>query len=263
MSSCFGRNRAGAGEKLRTIRTSAATAPSLVAKTGFEIHLGDFRIVGDELRHVLDHLRERVAIDRIGAADALEDLRRRDAVEHRQGVVLSGRRQTERDVLEHFDQDAAQPEGDQLAEHRVGHRADDDFVNSRAAGEHLLHLDAEQVRLRVVLLRVGDDGVVAAPGLFGALHADQHAASLGLVQDLRRHDLEHHRKADAGGDRRRFRGRRRHAFLGNGDSIRLAHELAFRCGERCAAFGFDGIQNTPDVGLVIGHHCSWRTVLLT
>ena len=35
MSSCFGRNRAGAGEKLTTIRTSAAIAPSLVAKTGF------------------------------------------------------------------------------------------------------------------------------------------------------------------------------------------------------------------------------------
>ena len=35
MSSCFGRYRAGAGEKSTTIRTSAAIAPSLVAKTGF------------------------------------------------------------------------------------------------------------------------------------------------------------------------------------------------------------------------------------
>ena len=49
-------------------------------------------------------------------------------------------RETERDVLEHFDQDAAQTEGDQLAEHRIGDRADDHFL---AAGEHLLHLDAE------------------------------------------------------------------------------------------------------------------------
>ncbi|MND03422.1 hypothetical protein D3C83_232270 [compost metagenome] len=34
MSSCFGRNRAGAGEKSTTMRTSAAVAPLLVAKTG-------------------------------------------------------------------------------------------------------------------------------------------------------------------------------------------------------------------------------------
>ena len=88
---------------------------------------------------------ERVAIDRIRAAHALEDLRGGDAVEHRQGVFLGRGRQTERDVLEHLDQHAAQTEGDQLAEHGIGHRADDDFL---AAGQHLLHLDAEQVGRR-------------------------------------------------------------------------------------------------------------------
>ena len=196
---------------------------------------------------------ERVAIDRIRTADALEDLRRGDAVEHRQRVVPGRGRQTERDVLEHFDQDAAQAEGDQLAEHGIGDRADDHLLT---AGEHLLHLDAENVGLGVVLLGVGDDGVEARSGLLGALHADQHASGLGLVQDLRRDDLEHDRKADGRCDRRRFGGRRRHAFLGNGDPVRLAHDLAFGCGERGAAFGLDGIQNTPDVGLVVGHRCS-------
>ena len=161
MSSCVGRYRAGAGEKLTTIRTSAAIAPLLGGEDRVQVHLRDFRIVGDELRHVLDHRRERVAIDRIRAAHALEDLRRGDAVEHRQRVVLGRGRQTERDVLEHLDQHAAQTEGDQLAEHGIGDRADDHFL---AAGEHLLHLDAEKVRLRVVLLRVGDDGVEALLG---------------------------------------------------------------------------------------------------
>ena len=175
-----------------------------------QVHLRDFRIVGDELRHVLDHLRERVAIDRIGAADALEDLRGGDAVEHRQRIVLGRGRETERDVLEHFDQDAAETEGDQLAEHRIGDRADDHFL---AAGEHLLHLDAENVGLGVVLLRVGDDGVEALLGFLGAVHADQHASRLGLVENLRRDDLEHHRKAHPRGDRRGVGGRRRHAFL--------------------------------------------------
>jgi hypothetical protein len=45
------------------------------------------------LRDVLDHPRERVAIDRIGAAHALEDLGGGDAVEHRQRIVLRRRRQ--------------------------------------------------------------------------------------------------------------------------------------------------------------------------
>ena len=155
---------------------------------------------------------ERVAIDGIGAADALENLRGGDAVEHRQRVVFCRGRETERDVLEHFDQDAAQAERDQLAEHGIGDRADDDFLS---AGEHLLHLDAEQVGLGVVLLRVGDDGVVALPRVLGVLHADQHASGFGLVQNFRRHDLEHDRKAHARGDRRRVGGRRRHAFPGN------------------------------------------------
>ena len=212
-----------------------------------QIHLRDFRIVGDELRHVPDHRRERVAIDGIGAADALQDLRGGDTVEHRQRVVLGGGRETERDVFEHFDQDAAQAEGDQLAEHGIGDRADDHFLT---AGEHLLHLDAENVRLRVVRLRVGDDGVVALLDSFGALHADQHASRLGLMQDLRRHDFEHHRKAHLRGDFCGVGGRGRHAFPGNGDPVRLAHDPAFRSGERSAAFSFDGIQNSPDVGAV-------------
>ena len=67
-------------------------------------------------------------------------------------------------------------------------------------------------------------------------------------------------KPIAGSDRRRFGGRRRDAFLGNGDAVRLAHDLAFGCGERGAAFGLDGVQNTPDFGLVVGHLWSSRRV---
>ena len=253
MSSCFGRYRAGAGEKFDDDPDVGRDRPLLGGEDRVQVHLRDFRMVGDEPRHVLDHRRERVAIDRIRTADALEDLRRRDAVEHRQRVVLRRGRKTERDVLEHFDQDAAQTEGDQLAEHGIGDRADDHLL---AAGEHLLHLDAENVRLRVVLLRVGDEGVEALLDILGVFHADQHASRLGLVQNLRRDDLEHHRKAHGRCDRRRVGGRRRHAFLGNGDPVRLAHQLAFRGGERGAAFGFDGIEHTSDFGPVVEHRGS-------
>ena len=180
-------------------------------------------------------------------ADALEDLRGGDAIQHRQRIGLRRGRETERDVLEHFDEDAAETERDELAEDRIGDRADDYFL---AAGEHLLHLHAEHVRRRVVLLRVGDDRVVALLGVFGALHADQHASRFGLVEDVRRDDLEHDRKAHRRRDLRGVGGRRRHAFLRNGDPVGLAHDFPFRCRERGSSFGFDGVQNTPDVGAV-------------
>ena len=124
------------------MRTSAAIAPAFDREHRVQVHLGDFREIGDELRNVDDHRGERVAVDRLGAAHALQDLGRGDAVQHRQRVVLRRRREPERDVLQHLDQDAAQPERDQLAERGVGHGADDDLL---AAAEHLLHLDAEQV----------------------------------------------------------------------------------------------------------------------
>ena len=92
-------------------------------------------------RHVLDQRRERVAVDRVRAANALQHLRRGDAVEHRQRVVVRRRRQAERDVLQDLDQHAAEAERDQLAERRIGDRADDHFL---AALQHLLHLHAER-----------------------------------------------------------------------------------------------------------------------
>jgi hypothetical protein len=220
---------------------------------GVEIHLGDFRVVGDEPRHVLDHRGERCAIDRIGAAHAFENLRRGDAVEHRQGVFFTGRREAERDVLEHFHEDAAEAERHQLAEHRIGHRADDHFL---AAAQLLLHLDAEQRRLRVVLLRIGHDRVETLARFVGAGDAHQHAARLRLVQDLGRDDLEDDRKSHRRGDGRRLRRARRDAFFRHGDAVGLAHQLAFRRCEGRPPLGFDSVQNPPDFAHVVGHHCS-------
>ena len=66
------------------------------------------------------------------------------------------RRQPEGDVLEDLDQHAAEPEGDDLAERRVGDRADD-APPARAAAS-LLHLHAVRCRASgVVRTRVGDD----------------------------------------------------------------------------------------------------------
>ena len=119
-----------------------------------QVHLRDLGEVGDELRDVFDQRRERVAVDRIGAAHALQHLGRLDAVEHRQRVLLRRWREPERDVLHHLDEHAAEAERHELAERGVGDGADDHFL---AARQHLLHLHAQEVRLRVVLLGAGHD----------------------------------------------------------------------------------------------------------
>ena len=73
--------------------------------------------------------------------------------------VLAGGREAEGDVLQHLDEDAAEAEGDELAEAGVGDRADDDLL---AAGwQHLLHLHAVDLGVGFVALGVGDDGLVA------------------------------------------------------------------------------------------------------
>ena len=232
------------------MRTSAAIAPLFDANTGFrsisaicgksETSCDTFSISAGE----------RVAVHRIAAAHALQDRRRADAVEHRQRVGLRGRRQPERDVLQHFDEDAAQSERDQLAERLIRHGADDDFL---AAHDHLLHLHALQVGLRVVLLRVGHDRREARLHVGRALDADEHAARFGLVQYFRRHDLQHDREAHAGGELGCFGGRGGDAFLRHGDAVRVAYALAFGRRQRRASVGLCLVQNLLHRRLVVRH----------
>ncbi len=203
-------------------------------------------------RDVLDDSRQRAAVDRIGATHALEYRCRRDAVEHRQGVLVRGGCQAEGDVLQHFDQHPAEAEGDQLAERRIGHRADDHFL---ASGQHLLHLYAEDRGFRVIALRVGHDRVVAFLGFLRSLDPDQHAAGFGLVQDLRRNDLQHDRKPHAGGKLGCVRGRRCYTFLRHRDAVRFADDLALRGGQRGAPFRFGLVENLTHRRLVGCHSC--------
>ena len=124
---------------------------------------------------------ERALVDRGGAAHAVENLGRRDPVDHRKRVVAARRRQAKRDVLEHFDQHAAQAEGDDLAETRIGRGADDHLL---AAGEHLLDFDPGDLGVRLVGARAGDDLFVGPLGLGRAPHVEYHASRFGLVQDV-------------------------------------------------------------------------------
>ncbi len=117
-----------------------------------------------------------------------------DAVEHRQGIVPGCGRETEGNVLQHLDQHAAEAERHQLAERAVGDGADDDLG---AAGQHLLDLDALDLGVSLILLGIGEDGLVGLFRIRRGLDADHDAAGFGLVENVRRDDLHHHRETHA------------------------------------------------------------------
>ena len=166
-----------------------------------------------------------------------------DAVEHRERVVLGGRREAEGDVLENFDQHAAEAERHQLAERAVGDGTDDDFG---AASEHLLDLDAFDLGVSLILLGVRQNGVVGPLGVFGGLDADHHAAGFGLVEDVRRDDFHHDREAHGGCDLRRLGRRLGDPFFGNRDPVSVANQLAFGRRQTRALIRLDCIQDFAD-----------------
>ncbi|MNN03070.1 hypothetical protein D3C81_1157460 [compost metagenome] len=215
-----------------------------------QVQLGNLRKIGDQLRHALDHAGQRLAVGRVGAAHALEHLGGGNAVQHRQRILIGGRRHAEGDVLEHFHQHAAQAEGHQLAERRVGHGADDDFL---AARDHLLHLHADDFGIGVVLPGVLDDGAVALLHIRRRLQAHQHAASLRLVQDVRRDDLHHHREAHLRRQFHRVRRRLGHALARHRDAIGVADQLALGRRQRSAPLLLHGRQNLAYRILVMCH----------
>ena len=240
MSSWFGRGRGGGGAKSTTMRTSAAIASDLGREHRIEIHLGNFREVGDELRDVDDDVGDRIAVGGIAAAHAFQHLMGLDAVQHRQRILLGRGREAEGDVLQHLDQHAAEPERHQLAERAVGHRTDDDFL---AAQQHLLHLDAFDLGVRLVFLGVRQDRRVILFHVIGGLDAHHHAAGFGLVQNVRRDDFHHHRKTHAGRELDRLGRGFGHALLRNRDAVGVADQFALGRRETAALVCLDRVEN--------------------
>ncbi len=220
----------------------------LAREDGIEIQLRDLRKIAHQPGDVLDELRQRFAVDRLAAAHALQDLGRRDAVQHGERLLARGGRQSEGDVLQYLDQDAAEAEGDQLAEARIGDGADDDLL---AAPQHLLHLDAVDLGLLVVFLGAGEDLRICRLSLSRRLDAHHHAARLGLVQDVRRDDLHHDGEADLARKARGLFGTGGHGFLRHRDAIGVADQLALGRGQRRPAFGLYLGQQRADRGLAV------------
>src|SRR5665213_3522573 len=186
----------------------------------------------------------RIEVDQDSHVDrgrALGHLGGLDAVEHRERIIATRRREPERDVLEHFDEHAAQTERHELAEALVADRADDHFL--RARGQHLLHLDAADLRAGLILFRVGDDRVVAAAHRVRALDADQHAAGFGLVENIRRDDLQNDREAHLLRELRGRVGRGREALLRDRQAVRVRDLLRLGRRERAALLGSDPVED--------------------
>src|SRR4030095_10990707 len=117
-----------------------------------EVELGDFREVADERANVFDEARDLGTVDRRIAAHTVEDRRATNLAQHRKRLVGARRGQAEGRVSDRFDEYTTEAERGQLAEHRISHRSDDHFG---AAGQHLLHDDATDVRPGDTLLDRG------------------------------------------------------------------------------------------------------------
>ena len=158
-----------------------------------------------------------------------------------------GRRQPKGHVTQHLHQHAAQAEGHHLAETRIGHRADNDL---HAPARNLL-LDLHPSQHRVGLVRPGvvHQGPVRPLRLLPVRHPHQHAAGLGLVQDVFRDDLHHHRETDVRGQIRGLRGRPRHAFPRQRDTVDTQHLAAFQRRQRGPSLGLHALQNRADLFL--------------
>ena len=88
------------------------------------------------------------------------------------------------------------------------------------------------------------------------LDADHDAAGLGLVQDVGRDDLHHHRIAHALGEPGRLGGRSGDAFARHRNAVGVGDQLAFRRRQRRAPVRLHRIQHLADrnpVYLQLGH----------
>ena len=171
-----------------------------------QVEFVDFRAVADQPADVHDQGGQRLPVDARGAAHPVQHRRARDVVQHGSGFVFRRRRQPEGQVAHDFDEHAPQPESDELAEYRIGHGADDHLLRTGVAAGLTLHEHAVDGSAGRMVCSDRDQAVVGGCKRALAIDAQDHAAHIGLVQDVGRVDLGDHRIADAPGDRA---GRRR------------------------------------------------------
>jgi hypothetical protein len=115
----------------------------------------------------------------------------------------------------------------------------------------ILNLDALDLGIGFVFLRVCENGVIGLLGLGCGLDPDDHAAGFGFMKNVRGYDLHHHGKAHAVRHLGSFGGRFRDAFLGDWNSVSVADQFAFRRRQAGALICLYRIENFPNVGFCL------------
>ena len=92
-------------------------------------------------------------------------------------------------------------------------------------GDHLLHGHADDLGVGPLLLGPAGDLLERRPDLVVGGQIEHHAADVGLVGDLRRVDLQHHRIAEPLGHLDRLVGRAGGLRLGHRDLVGLQERL--------------------------------------
>ena len=141
------------------MRTSAAMAPLLRREHRVQVHLGDLGEVADELETRDDQVGERLAVDRLAAAHALAASRRpgcRRASRARRRFVAGARRK-----VMSFSTSTSTPPRPKATSLPKLPSVTAPTMTSWPPVDHLLHLHAEDLRVGLVLLGVGEDRVVA------------------------------------------------------------------------------------------------------
>ena len=80
-----------------------------------------------------DRVDDRRPVDARAAADPGQDRGPAQPVQHRRGVVLVDRRETDRDVVEHLGEEPAEPDHDERPEGRVAPAAEDQLDAAQLA----------------------------------------------------------------------------------------------------------------------------------
>ena len=145
-------------------------------------------------------------------------------------------------ILQHLHLDATGAEADDGAENGVAHDADHEFAGG-AGGNHVLHRDARDAGLGAHGLGPLHQLGVGAAHRLGIADIEPHPVHVGLVGEIRRTDLHHHRKAQGLGRHQGLvGGARRHGLHGR-DAEGGKDGLGLDDAQGLAALGHDTLDN--------------------
>ena len=206
-----------------------------VDQQGVDVEFGQPGQIAGHLRDLQQRGQQRRLIGGWAPAVAGQQERQPAAGEHVLRQPGVERRQRHHMVLVQLDGHATLAEQHHRAEHGVRGNADNQFVRP-GTFRHGLHGEAEYLRLRQQPHHLPAHFHGRQPELFGRSQVQRHAADVGLVDDLGRHDLQGHGVTDAVGRGDRLLDVAGPDGLHRGDAVGPQQRLGLRITEPLAAF---------------------------